>query len=130
MTGHTQPQYGLRPEAERFPMMVVLSFVYVCNAGCPNCPYNNSDIRKQYGDALYMPDELFKKIADEFLKSSAASKLNKNELKGVLDSDDAQKVKDILDNSGVDLMSAVKKGNVDSLKGTLSTILKTEEGMR
>ena len=39
---HTQEEYGLRPEAEHFPMMVVLSFVYVCNAGCPNCPYNNS----------------------------------------------------------------------------------------
>jgi len=72
----------------------------------------------------------FKKIADELLKSPAASKLNKNELKGVLDSQDAQKVKEMIDNSGTDLMGAVKKGNVDSLKDTLSTILKTEEGAR
>jgi radical SAM protein with 4Fe4S-binding SPASM domain len=62
---HTQEQYGLRKEAEDFPMMVVLSFVYVCNANCPNCPYNNSDIRSRYKDAAFMPQHIFKKIADE-----------------------------------------------------------------
>ena len=62
---HTQPQYGIRPEAKEFPMMVVLSFVYVCNAKCPNCPYNNSKIRDTYKGAFYMPEEIFKKIADE-----------------------------------------------------------------
>lgn len=65
MVQHTQETYGMRPEAEQFPMMVVLSFVYACNAGCPNCPYNNSDIRNEYRDALYMPEDMFKKIADE-----------------------------------------------------------------
>ena len=29
---HTQEDYGLRPEASQFPMMLVLSFVYPCNA--------------------------------------------------------------------------------------------------
>jgi radical SAM protein with 4Fe4S-binding SPASM domain len=43
----------------------VLSFVYVCNAKCPNCPYNNSDIRTKYKDALFMPEYIFKRIADE-----------------------------------------------------------------
>lgn len=62
---HTQEEYGLRPEAEHFPMMVVLSFVYVCNAGCPNCPYNNSEIRDDYKDAMIMPDEVFHRLADE-----------------------------------------------------------------
>lgn len=62
---HTQEEYGLRPEAEHFPMMVVLSFIYVCNAGCPNCPYNNSEIRDDYKDALIMPDEVFYRLADE-----------------------------------------------------------------
>jgi radical SAM protein with 4Fe4S-binding SPASM domain len=62
---HTQEQYGLKEEAEDFPMMVVLSFVYVCNANCPNCPYNNSDIRSRYKDAVSMPEHIFKKIADE-----------------------------------------------------------------
>jgi len=62
---HTQDQYGLRPEAKEFPMMLVLSFVYVCNAGCPNCPYNNSEIRDTYKDALLMSDEVFRRLADE-----------------------------------------------------------------
>lgn len=62
---HTQEQYGLKREAEDFPMMMVLSFVYVCNANCPNCPYNNSDIRSRYKDAVFMPQHIFKKIADE-----------------------------------------------------------------
>ena len=57
--------YGLRPEASEFPMMLVLSFVYPCNALCPHCPYTNSNIRKEYRDAPYMPEATFKKIADE-----------------------------------------------------------------
>lgn len=57
--------YGLRPEASEYPMMLVLSFVYPCNALCPHCPYTNSNIRKEYRDAPYMPASLFKKIADE-----------------------------------------------------------------
>lgn len=62
---HTQVEYGLRPEAKEFPMMVVLSYVYVCNAGCPNCPYNNSEIRETYKDAMVMGDEVFRRIAGE-----------------------------------------------------------------
>jgi MoaA/NifB/PqqE/SkfB family radical SAM enzyme len=62
---HTRHEYGVREEAKEFPMMVVLSFIYVCNAGCPNCPYNNSEIREDYTDALFMPEDLFKRIADE-----------------------------------------------------------------
>lgn len=62
---HTQEEYGLRPEAKDFPMMLVLSFVYVCNAGCPNCPYNNSEIRESYKDAMLMSDEVFRRLADE-----------------------------------------------------------------
>lgn len=62
---HTQETYTVREAAREFPMMVVLSFVYVCNAQCPNCPYNNSEIRATYKDALIMPPELFRQIADE-----------------------------------------------------------------
>ncbi len=64
-TVHTREQYGLRESAKEFPMMLVLSFVYVCNARCPNCPYNNSDIRSKYKDAMIMPEHIFRKIADE-----------------------------------------------------------------
>src|SRR5262245_31950835 len=74
---HGADHYGLRPEASEFPMMLVLSFVYPCNALCPHCPYTNSNIRKEYRDAPYMPEATYKKIADEsgrygaYLRSSA-----------------------------------------------------------
>jgi MoaA/NifB/PqqE/SkfB family radical SAM enzyme len=58
-------QYGLRPEASEFPMMLVLSYVYPCNALCPHCPYTNSNIRKEYQDAPHMPERTFRRIADE-----------------------------------------------------------------
>lgn len=60
-----QEEYGLRPEASVFPMMLVLSFVYPCNAECPHCPYTNSNIRDTYKDVPNMPEAIFKKIADE-----------------------------------------------------------------
>lgn len=62
---HRDAEFGLRPEAARFPMMLVLSFAYPCNALCPHCPYTNSNIRKEYRDAPYMSEAIFKKIADE-----------------------------------------------------------------
>ena len=57
--------FGLREQAEIYPMMLVLSFAYPCNALCPHCPYTNSNIRKEYKDMPYMSQEVFKKIADE-----------------------------------------------------------------
>lgn len=62
---HTQQEYGLRSEASEFPMMLVLSFVYPCNAECPHCPYTNSNIRDSYKDVPFMPETIFKQIADE-----------------------------------------------------------------
>ncbi|MDQ7822804.1 MAG: radical SAM protein [Candidatus Eremiobacteraeota bacterium] len=62
---HTQEEYGIRLEAMDFPMMSVLSFVYVCNARCPNCPYTNSAIRHDYEDRPLMAEETFRRIADE-----------------------------------------------------------------
>ncbi len=58
-------KYGLRPEASRFPMMLVLSYVYPCNAECPHCPYTNSNIRDDYKDTPHMSERIFKLIADE-----------------------------------------------------------------
>lgn len=57
--------HKIKEGAEDFPLMIVLSFTYVCNASCPNCPYNNSTIRSKYKNAAMMPAEVFKKIADE-----------------------------------------------------------------
>jgi MoaA/NifB/PqqE/SkfB family radical SAM enzyme len=62
---HTQDRYGMRKEAEEFPMMCVLSFVYVCNAHCPNCPYTKSKIRDTYRDRPLMGEDTFKIIADQ-----------------------------------------------------------------
>ncbi len=62
---HIPKEFDYKPGAEDFPLMCVLSFVYICNAGCPNCPYNNSDIRATYKNALIMPEDIFKRIADE-----------------------------------------------------------------
>jgi MoaA/NifB/PqqE/SkfB family radical SAM enzyme len=62
---HQADAYGLRQQAAEFPMMLVLSFAYPCNALCPHCPYTNSNIRKEYRDAPYISEALFKKIADE-----------------------------------------------------------------
>jgi len=62
---HTQDSYNIRPEAQEFPMMCVLSFVYVCNAQCPNCPYTNSRIRQDYKDRPFMNEDTFKIIADQ-----------------------------------------------------------------
>lgn len=62
---HTQETYGIRKEAEEFPLMCVLSFTYVCNSKCPNCPYTNSTIRQDYKDKPFMDEETFKIIADQ-----------------------------------------------------------------
>ncbi|MGD8561842.1 MAG: radical SAM protein [Desulfarculaceae bacterium] len=62
---HTQDQYNIRQGARDFPLMAVLSFVYVCNAKCPNCPYTNSEIRHDYSDTPLMSEKTFKLIADQ-----------------------------------------------------------------
>jgi len=66
----TDPQVEvLRPGAEEFPLMIVLSIIYPCNFGCPNCPYTdgNSEIRKFYRERSgeLFPVELWNKIARE-----------------------------------------------------------------
>lgn len=72
----------------------------------------------------------FKKVADEFLKSSAGSKLKKDDFKKIMGSDDGQKVKKMLEGGETDLMGAVRSGDMDTLKTTLESVLKTEEGAR
>jgi radical SAM protein with 4Fe4S-binding SPASM domain len=68
---HRQKVYGIRQEAQAFPMMCVLSFVYICNAKCPNCPYTNSQIRAEYKDRPFMEETTFKIIADQCGKYGA-----------------------------------------------------------
>lgn len=60
---------SLRKQGKHYPMMIVISTVYPCNFGCPNCPYSeeNSELRSEYqklnGD--YISQELWNKIARE-----------------------------------------------------------------
>ena len=57
-------QFGLRRGAEEFPLMLVISMIYPCNFGCPNCPYTdaNSEIRQFYHqhDGDLFPVDFFK----------------------------------------------------------------------
>lgn len=75
-TQHTQQSYNIRPQAQEFPMMCVLSFVYVCNAKCLNCPYTNSSIRQDYKDRPFMNEDTFKIIADQCGKYKAWIRLS------------------------------------------------------
>ncbi len=58
-----------RPGVEEYPMMIVLSIIYPCNFGCPNCPYTdgNSEIRRFYREnhGELFPVDLWMKIAEE-----------------------------------------------------------------
>jgi len=63
---HLPIVYGIKEGAEEFPLIVAVNVSYVCNARCPHCPYTQSaSIRGSYGDAPFMPPEIFKKIARE-----------------------------------------------------------------
>src|SRR5438552_2598481 len=69
MKSPEEVRYGLRPGAEQFPLMVVMSIIYPCNFGCPSCPYTdgNSEIRRFYRErnGNFFPVPLWQKIADE-----------------------------------------------------------------
>lgn len=62
---HTEYEYGLRKEAQEFPMMCVIGLSYVCNSLCPSCPYTNTEIRVDYKDRPFMNEDTFKIIADQ-----------------------------------------------------------------
>ena len=65
---HDPGTYGMVAGAEKFPLMVIVSFSYVCNSKCPNCPYNNSDIRSKYKGAQFISEDVFKLIVAECSK--------------------------------------------------------------
>src|ERR1700759_1160520 len=64
-----QDDFAVREKAKEFPLMIVLSMVYPCNFGCPNCPYTdgNSELRKFYHERKgdFFPLDLWKKVATE-----------------------------------------------------------------
>ncbi len=57
--------YGLKKGAEEFPLMVVVSASYVCNARCPVCPFTQSSLRSSFKDTPFIAPETFKKVADQ-----------------------------------------------------------------
>lgn len=72
---HLPKKFAIKPGAEEFPRMVVVSITYICNARCPHCPYTNSNIRETYKDAPFIEPKIFKKIADECGKYHAFIRL-------------------------------------------------------
>jgi MoaA/NifB/PqqE/SkfB family radical SAM enzyme len=58
-----------RENAKEFPLMIIISIIYPCNFGCPECPYSdgNSELRQFYksNKADLLPLPLWKKMADE-----------------------------------------------------------------
>jgi phage baseplate assembly protein W len=73
----------------------------------------------------------FDKAASNILNSPAGEKLaeKKEELSKLIDSADGQKLKSMLDGDA-NIMTAVQQGDLDTLKKTMASILKTEEGAR
>lgn len=70
--------------------------------------------------------------AKEFFSSDAGAKLagKESEINRLADSSDGQKVKNMLDNCGINVAEAFEKGNTAALKSALEQILRTEEGGR
>lgn len=77
--GHVPEHFGMRPGAEQFPLMVHVVMAYPCNAKCPSCPFTetNSTIRLQHRqeDTNWIPEDVFKKTADECGKHGALMRL-------------------------------------------------------
>jgi len=59
-------KYGFSEGVARFPKMVVVNVSYICNAKCVHCVHTiDPSSRKVVGDDIFVPDGLFKKLADE-----------------------------------------------------------------
>lgn len=71
-------------------------------------------------------------LGSKLLDSSKADKLSakKSEIEKLADTQDAQKVKEIVDKDSAAITKAMKAGDISSLKGALNNILNTEEGSR
>lgn len=69
MSKNKEQDFGIRKGAEEFPLMVIISIIYSCNFGCPNCPYTdgNSELRRFYKKmgGVFFPEELWQRIAIE-----------------------------------------------------------------
>lgn len=73
----------------------------------------------------------FNKAAEELFSSPSGAKLaeHREDLQKIADSSDGQKVKAMLDKNG-GLSDALERGDMDSLRKTLSQVMQTEAGSR
>ena len=72
------------------------------------------------------------KAASDFLSTPAGAKLSgkQEELSKLIDSQEGQKIKNMLSGDESNVMAAIQNGDMAVLKKTLSNILQTEEGSR
>ena len=62
---HLPEALGMKPGAERFPLMVLPSVSNACNSRCLHCWYTaNPELRKRDG-VTFMPEGLLRRIVDE-----------------------------------------------------------------
>ena len=73
---HLPKEFNFKKGAEEFPLMIVVSVTYVCNARCPHCPYTQSTIRKSYSGTPFIKEGIFKRIVDECGKYHAFIRLS------------------------------------------------------
>lgn len=74
----------------------------------------------------------FQHAAGSFINPKDAERLSgkKDEIEKLANSSDGQKVKEMLSSSGTDLQDAMEKGDMETLRGAVSNILKTDAGAR
>jgi radical SAM protein with 4Fe4S-binding SPASM domain len=72
---HLPNAFGMKPGAERFPLMVLPQVSNVCNSRCVHCWFNaNTKLRKRDG-VRYMDPALLRKIVDEMAENAATHPL-------------------------------------------------------
>jgi hypothetical protein len=74
----------------------------------------------------------FNKTAGEFLNSPNGKKLTekKDELARLANSEDGKHVREMISGGDTGLLQAFEKGDMETVSGAISGILKTREGMR
>jgi len=64
-SSHLPSQFGMKPGAETFPLMVLPSVSNACNCRCVHCWYTASPHLRKRDGVVFMPAELLRKIVDE-----------------------------------------------------------------
>lgn len=74
----------------------------------------------------------FEKMAQELLNSPAASKLagRKSELEKLMQSREGRTVQSMIQGQEQQLMQAMSRGDMETLRNTVTKILQTQEGAR